>query len=117
MSSSKRMTTLQQEEDFRAVVRESLMTSIGDLLGQDAMEALVSYVPPELLVTSPQDFHSKLAGILHSGAEILEYLIVKDLAERLGIQAPNEHSVNLAEFVERGRDAALDGHTEAQESR
>jgi hypothetical protein len=101
------MTSVQQEEDFKMIVQDSVMTSIADLLSADAMQALVSYVPPELLVTSPEEFHSRLSTILHDGAEILEYLILKDLAGRLGIRPPDEDGVNIIEFMEKGRAAAL----------
>ena len=109
MSASRKVTPLQQEGDFGMLVSESVMTSIEDLLSRDAMEALVSYVPPRLVVNSPQEFHSKLAEILHDGAEILEYLVLKDLAERLGIQAPTEDNVDIVDFMERGRAAAFSG--------
>ena len=100
---------MQQDEDFTLAVQESVVTSIQDLLSVDAMQALVSYVPPALLVTSPMEFHAKLSEILHDGAEILEYLILKDLAAKLGIRPPDENDLKLVEFMEEGRAAAHGG--------
>ena len=100
---------MQQEEDFTLAVQESVVTSIQDLLSVDAMQALVSYVPPALLVTSPMEFHAKLSEILHDGAEILEYLILMDLAAKLGIRPPDENDLKLVEFMEQGRAAVHDG--------
>ena len=105
MSSSERVTFLGQKGDFRTVVKESVRNSIQDLLSKDAMEALVSFVPPDLLATSPSDFHTKLSEILHDGAEILEYLVLKDLAERLGIKPPAEDDFDIVEFMRQGRTA------------
>ncbi|HEV2139002.1 MAG TPA: hypothetical protein VGR53_09170 [Nitrososphaerales archaeon] len=99
---------MKQEENLRAVVQSSVEQSIRDVLGAEAMKTLIFHVPPELLITSPLEYRERLVAIVKNGAPTLEYLILKDLSEHLGIRLGKDSS-DVVMFMKRVRDMILSG--------
>ncbi|MGD0319652.1 MAG: hypothetical protein ABSB56_08150 [Nitrososphaerales archaeon] len=108
MSTSKK-DRLSREEKLRELVRASVTESIRDALGDSAMKALTYYVQPDLLISSPREFHQTLEKIIKDATPTLEYLIVKDLSERLGVQ-PRLGASDLEGIIQMAKEAMLDGY-------
>ena len=113
MSTSKK-DKLSQEDKLRELVGASVTESIRDALGDSAMEALTYYIQPDLLISSPKEFHQKLKEIIKDAAPTLEYLIVKDLSERLGVQ-PRSGTSDLEGIIQIAKEAMLGGKGESSE--
>src|SRR2546426_5714667 len=116
MLDPKRIVLLREEENFRSLVRDSVLNSYKGLFGESIVKALAFYAPPELAATSPQEFHEKLRGVVKDGASTLEFIIMKDLSECLGLQSRKEDE-DLQDFIQRARTMIAAGQISNLEGR
>ena len=84
------------------------MESIKDAIGEEAMKVITFNVSPDLVVTSPKTFHDSLRELIKDAAPVLEYLIIRDLSDRLGVH-PERADSSLEEFIETARRAMRSG--------
>jgi hypothetical protein len=87
------------ERGFNALVRESVVQALADLLGKSASDAIISHVPIEDAARAPETFHSNLESIFHPGALIVEHIILRELYRRLGAQFVERSGTTFAECM------------------
>ena len=78
------------------------MESIKDALGEPAMKVITINISPGLASSSPKTFHDSLRELIKDATPVLEYLIIRDLSERLGVH-PERADSSLEEFIETAR--------------
>jgi len=70
---------------FEALLEDTIMSSIRDLLGESSMRAILFHLNLERLAGDTQMFDKKLRELLNAPATIIEEIIVKDLFRRLDL--------------------------------
>lgn len=70
---------------FEALLEETIMTSIRDLLGESSMRAILYHMSMDRFAKDPKMFDQRLRELLHAPASIIEEVIIKDLFKRLDL--------------------------------
>jgi hypothetical protein len=91
------------ERGFELVLKETIVSSTTDLLGDLPAGVLLARLDIDGLVLDPALFHSGLLSLLGSYALILEQQIVKDLYRRLGMFRPPTAGLDFLECAATAR--------------
>jgi len=70
---------------FEALLEESIVSSLRDLLGESSMKAILFHLNLERVASDPLAFDRKLRELLNAPASIIEEIIIKELFKRLDL--------------------------------
>jgi hypothetical protein len=89
---------------FEALLEETIMSSIRDLLGESSMRAILYHLNLERVGSDPQAFDAKLRELLSAPASIIEEIIIKDLFKRLDLFYSPKGAFDFQRYVSAARE-------------
>ena len=107
----KNLMSLSINETFKEVeslIRETIDTSMKDLLGEKGREATMFHVALSDYAKESKEFHVRLFSIFHQGSEVVEKMIVRDLYSRLNIPLKEGSRFDYEESIRYAAKVACD---------
>ena len=92
---------------FRNHLIDSAEATFEAILGRDARLVLSYHIPSSLIGDDPRRFHERLCALVKGPAGTLEYLVVKEVYERLGVRFLENGPLDFLKSIQEAKMVAM----------
>lgn len=95
----KSQDSVSKRTEFNDLVSMCIETGLSDMLGVNAAKAIFFHIKYDKFNGDPEEFSKKLRSLFNTRADLLERVILRELARRLNIRFSEDEATDFNTFV------------------